>query len=173
MRPNLLSQSTRRAFHKRKGNRATSNHAELSYTVWQRNTKCSKRYEPLITLFNAPATVVEVVKKLYTDLNKKTSKASDVKDADVDAYLRYCPETDLEYLLEVSVLTTDAEENAKLEEALVLVPYTFANKDLLRAALNVGDPNKEYMRLARLGDLVQNLLLSATVIEGTNFGSGM
>lgn len=126
------------------------------------------------TLEDAPASVIQAVRALYTRYSLEQRR--DCSQASTTSSIKKAEDRTANYLKgehEITVVTTDEAEDAMVAEALLYIPHTFINMQLLRYALNAGDDWKESMRLARLGDLVQNLLLSEIIFEGTNLCSGM
>ncbi|KAK5942756.1 hypothetical protein PMZ80_005322 [Knufia obscura] len=149
-------------------------HIIVGYT--DRNARCrraKKVFHALGTLEDAPASVIQAVRALYTRYSLEQRR--DCSQASTTSSIKKAEDRTANYLKgehEITVVTTDEAEDAMVAEALLYIPHTFTNMQLLRYALNAGDDWKESMRLARLGDLVQNLLLSEIIFEGTNLCSG-
>lgn len=132
---------------------------ELGYTFVKARGKKQRTYQALQSLATAPESVIELFQKLYeayssTIRPSKPSKPSKpAEDANVREYLQDGPENNLDAMLRVTVLITDAEEAAMVKQALRYVLHDFVHKKLLRDALNA-DECETYQRLARIGALV-------------------
>lgn len=151
---------------------------QLAYNFGKARGKKQKTYQALQTLATAPESVIQLVDKLYkaytaTVATIKTVKPREQQEtAPVREYLQAGLENNLDAMLQVTIITTKAKEAAMVKRALRYVPHKFVDEDLLRDALNAGEC-KTHRRLARIGDLVQNLLLSELIYEGTDLSSGM
>lgn len=151
-------------------------HLQLAYTFFNARGKKQRTYQPLPSLANAPPSVIELVEKLYKAYKSTVglfkSKQKKKHEANVRRYLQDSPENSLDHMLKVAFITTNDEEDEVVNRAQPYIPHTFVDTNLLRDALNVGE-FKTCQRLARIGDLVQNLLLSELIYEGTDLTSGM
>lgn len=135
------------------------------------------------TLATAPESVIQLVDKLYKAYSatikpvikpviKQVKHREQQETAIVREYLQDGLGNNLDAMLQVTIITTKAKEDAMVKRALRYVPHEFVDEKLLRDALNAGEC-KTHRRLARIGDLVQNLLLSELIYEGTDLSSGM
>lgn len=151
---------------------------ELGYTYLAANGRRSKRPTIIRSLEVAPASVIELVRRLYNQYlgepeTREQKQKRNQDEAKVSKYLQGGPGDYLDAVLRVTTTMTDAEEAAMIQRARQHIPHEFAHKNLLHDALNADEETKEYQRLARIGDLVQNLLLSELIYEGTDLSSGM
>lgn len=88
--------------------------------------KKQRTYQALQSLATAPESVIELFQKLYeaylsTIRPSKPSKPAE--DANVREYLQDGTENDLDAMLRVTVLITDAEAAAMVKQALRYVPH--------------------------------------------------
>jgi len=150
---------------------------ELGYTYLAANGRRSKRPTIIRSLETAPASVIELVRRLYKEYfrepeTREQKQKRNQDEAKVSKYLQGGPGDYLDAVLRVTTTMTDAEEAAMIKRARQHIPHEFAHKNLLHDALHADEETKEHQRLARIGDLVQNLLLSELIYEGTDLSSG-